>query len=482
MLKKKEFAMNFLTSKVRRIFYPPGTTPVNWKILANVFLSMLSFSMSVTLLFPFLPAMIKSFGISVEDTGYYAGLVASSMFIGRTVSCYFWGWLSDKIGRRPVMLVSLSFLLLGTLGFGLSLSLYAAIFTRLFCSIFDKFPFLLPCLFNCALLLISIVLSYCFLEETLDKSRSLTSESEPNELLPMKSTGYSDNQEDFNIKCEIPETEKSCTEIESIAVNEEQEVIIGDDAGSKASRNCQSSSSCCCCNTWWCCKAFRRSKLAVLLRNRNVLVSIASYCILSFKVIGFDELFSLWAATPPHLGGLGFSTNQIGTSLVCVGAPLLVLQMVLYPKFERRLGAIRVFQLANAFIGVTILSLPFIHTYYNRSTVLWTLLIGILLLMKLNVGFSFSSTGIIVNNTVRSEMLGTINGLAMTAASTSRAVSPVVVGSIFAWSISEGLKLGFPLNVHFAFTLLSIGSVLAIATSCVLPEELNRRQPEDTRV
>ena len=43
--------------------------------------------------------------------------------------------------------------------------------------------------------------------------------------------------------------------------------------------------------------------------------------------------------------------------------------------------------------------------------------------MKLNVGFSFSSTGIIiiiVNNTVRSEMLGTINGLAMTAASTSR--------------------------------------------------------------
>ena len=36
-------------------------------------------------------------------------------------------------------------------------------------SIFDKFPFLLPCLFNCALLLISIILSYFFLEETLDK-------------------------------------------------------------------------------------------------------------------------------------------------------------------------------------------------------------------------------------------------------------------------------------------------------------------------
>ena len=91
-------------------------------------------------------------------------------------------------------------------------------------------------------------------------SRSLTSESEPNELLPMKSTGYSDNQEDFNIECEIPETEKSCAESESVVVNEEQGIIIGDDAGSKAAtNNCQLKAvvvrcSCCCCNTWRCCK------------------------------------------------------------------------------------------------------------------------------------------------------------------------------------------------------------------------------------
>ena len=78
--------------------------------------------------------------------------------------------------------------------------------------------------------------------------------------------------------------------------------------------------------------------------------------------------------------------------------------------------------------------------------------------------------------------VGYLSYVIATCIFTFRAVSPVVVGSIFAWSISEGLKLGFPLNVHFAFTLLSVGSVLAIATSCVLPEGLNRRQPEDTRV
>ena len=38
------------------------------------------------------------------------------------------------------------------------------------------------------------------------------------------------------------------------------------------------------------------------------------------------------------LGGLGFSTDQIGTALLCVAAPLLFLQMWLFPKvkFEKR--------------------------------------------------------------------------------------------------------------------------------------------------
>ena len=34
------------------------------------------------------------------------------------------------------------------------------------------------------------------------------------------------------------------------------------------------------------------------------------------------------------LGGLGFSTDQIGTALLCVAAPLLFLQMWLFPKVQ----------------------------------------------------------------------------------------------------------------------------------------------------
>ena len=37
------------------------------------------------------------------------------------------------------------------------------------------------------------------------------------------------------------------------------------------------------------------------------------------------------------IGGLGFSTNQIGTALLSVAVPLLFLQMWTYPKVQSRL-------------------------------------------------------------------------------------------------------------------------------------------------
>ena len=36
--------------------------------------------------------------------------------------------------------------------------------------------------------------------------------------------------------------------------------------------------------------------------NRTSLLSILAYCVFSFAVIGFDEIYSVWAATPPYLG------------------------------------------------------------------------------------------------------------------------------------------------------------------------------------
>ncbi|CAH3019912.1 unnamed protein product [Porites evermanni] len=533
-------AMEFLKSRLRAIVYAPGTTPIDWRLFSILFLSMLCLSLSITILFPFLPAMVKSFGISDEEAGYYAGLVASSMFIGRVATCYFWGWLADKIGRRPVLLLSLALLTASMVAFGLSTSLYMAIFTRFFAGIsngligtvkaiasevcdntnqaigisvvitawnmglivgpavggylaepaekypnvfpkgsfFDQFAFFLPCLFNCVFLLITFSLGYFYLQETLVKRDTTTVASEPGEL-PMQSTVSLEGQDDSNEQRLLEDSEKYSTQVTSSQENREVEIFMSDASNSEREKgeSCLSG-----CQHYRCCRIFHNSNLGILLRNRNTLLAIGVYALYSAVIIGYDELFSLWAATQSKHGGLGFSTDQIGTVLLCVAAPVLVLQVWLFPKFERRLGAKRVFQFSCIVVGITIFSVCWTNTYHERSKVLWPLLLVILLPMKLTTGCGFSSTAIFVNNSVPNELLASVNGLGMTAAALCRAIAPVIVGSSFAWSISEGFKLGFPLNEHFAFAILVIITVLSILLSCLLPEGLNRRYVTAERV
>lgn len=57
-------------------------------------------------------------------------------------------------------------------------------------------------------------------------------------------------------------------------------------------------------------------------------------------------------------------------------------------------------------------------------------------------------------------------------------MAPVIAGSAFAWSISEGFKVGFPLDEHLAFVMLSIVCMLAVVMGCAVPERLNRRHTE----
>ncbi|EDO39929.1 predicted protein [Nematostella vectensis] len=114
----------------RNVIYPPGATPLPWKTIILLFVSLIGTAMTISLLFPFLPAMVKWFGKSEQEAGYSAGLIASAYFMGRAVSGYFWGMLSDKFGRRPIMLISVLMLASTTLMFGFSESVTWAVATR----------------------------------------------------------------------------------------------------------------------------------------------------------------------------------------------------------------------------------------------------------------------------------------------------------------------------------------------------------------
>lgn len=62
--------------------------------------------------------------------GFYAGYVASSFTLGRFLSGYFWGHVSDSAGRKPVIIVGLAATAVLSLSFGFSTNYYLAISSR----------------------------------------------------------------------------------------------------------------------------------------------------------------------------------------------------------------------------------------------------------------------------------------------------------------------------------------------------------------
>ncbi|KAE9963937.1 hypothetical protein EG328_010910 [Venturia inaequalis] len=84
-----------------------------------------------TSIFPYIFYMVKSFGITNErDIAVYTGLVTSIFAIAEFSASIFWGWLSDRVGRKPILLTGLAGTGLSMLMFGFAPNLPMALFAR----------------------------------------------------------------------------------------------------------------------------------------------------------------------------------------------------------------------------------------------------------------------------------------------------------------------------------------------------------------
>lgn len=77
---------------------------------------------------PYLPDMVSTFP-EVDETrvGIYVGLVASSFALAQFATNFFWGYLSDRIGRKPVVLMGTLLTAACFVAFGFTRTLWQAI-------------------------------------------------------------------------------------------------------------------------------------------------------------------------------------------------------------------------------------------------------------------------------------------------------------------------------------------------------------------
>merc|ERR1712137_397077 len=70
------------------------------------------------------------FGVPQEKVGYYAGYIATAYYAGQLVSNFPFCWLSDRVGRKPVLVGGIISNILVQTAFGLSERYWFCVFLR----------------------------------------------------------------------------------------------------------------------------------------------------------------------------------------------------------------------------------------------------------------------------------------------------------------------------------------------------------------
>ncbi|KAG7192486.1 uncharacterized protein KQ657_001580 [Scheffersomyces spartinae] len=102
-----------------------------WQMIV---ISMIRFAepIAFTSMFPYVYFMIRDFGITKDDSeiSSYSGYLAASFSFFQFVFCVQWGRLSDRIGRKPILLTGLMGTSISMLLFGFSQNYHMALVAR----------------------------------------------------------------------------------------------------------------------------------------------------------------------------------------------------------------------------------------------------------------------------------------------------------------------------------------------------------------
>ncbi|TVY89988.1 putative membrane protein [Lachnellula willkommii] len=474
-------------------------------------------------IFPYIYYMIQDFQVTNRESEIpiYAGMVTSAFAFAEFSSGLAWGRLSDKIGRKPVLLTGLAGTALSMLVFGFAPSLPVALLARALGgllngnigvlqttvaemvtvkehqpfrsilgpmlggalarpvlsypsvftpgSIWERFPYLLPNLVCTVIVSCGVVVGILFLEESHEEKKFRRDPGlEAGKWILSKFTRCAESK--------ISRCEKASNLDEVVSLLSEDEQPPGYRT-SEGSPNLPSTplpeprepldlnSS----------HVLRKSKPATKAFTRQVVLNIVGYGILAYHTITFDSMLPTFLSTPPPLAqdatpwqlpfkfvdGYGLSTRQIGVVLSVQGIYSMIATVFLFPFIVRRLGALGLFRCIAISYPILYVATPYLVLLPDSLR-----MVGVYVVVIWKCTFatmSYPSNAILLTNSAPSLlMLGTINGVAASMASLCRAFGPTAAGFLF----SAGLRIGYSGLAWWCSAIIAIaGALLSLSMS-----------------
>ncbi|KAL0570254.1 hypothetical protein V5O48_011716 [Marasmius crinis-equi] len=469
-------------------------TPLPYGQLWLVLLIQSTEAITATVIYPFIAELIRSTGITGGDeakVGYYAGIIESVFFISEALICYSWGRASDKYGRRPILLLGPLGLAVAAVGFGLTHSFWVLVVFRAAQGVFNgnigvtktvmaevyglsaiegvdvahslqmtdatnradafmlvpitwvlgvtiaptmggllanpartwpkvfgkvpifvDYPYFLPCLVAGLYAFVTFIVPLFGLREThpaFQKERETLDETRP--LLSHQ-----------------PENSYDGSQAASSPPN------------SDAPPN------------------------PPTVLNPTLKIVLVNYAFLTFTDMAYAVIIPVLYSTSHSLGGLEFSAKLIGTLLGAFSFVNAFIQVGIYKKVLKRIGARRMYQIAYAsmFIPFSMFMCEqMLVTKYGRVTSGVWVAIGIQLAAYTTINTAYSAISLLLVDAATPGTLGSVNGLGQTVASGFRGLAPFVASSLFAFSLESQIAGGY-------FVYIVLLGVTLVGTMCTL--------------
>ena len=320
------------------------------------------------------------------QVGIYVGTIASAFALAQFATGFFWGWLSDRVGRKPVILTGTLLTTVGFVMFGFCKTLWQAVLVQAFIGIVNgnqgvvstclgeitdrsnqskaftylpviyglggitgpvvggllvsnarnvdglytsAYPYLLPNLVSAAVLVLELIATMLYLEESLEEAQNLpplgkrvgnlfswawqfASSTRPSYLRKYNSRrDHRDHRDSSHVQGDA-------------AVDEVGEDDSDTDTASHGSMP-----------TLLPPQTTNLTQKEVL--NRDTIALLATYLVFQLSNISYNSLYPIFAQAPPPTGR-SLSPQEIGLSLAFAGIVTIVFQVGLFGRLRDKMG------------------------------------------------------------------------------------------------------------------------------------------------